>query len=289
MRMILEQALGTRLMAGLMFILGASWGSFLALIIYRLPLGQSIVLPRSFCDSCQRPLRVWHNIPIISWLGLRGRCAYCSSPIGLRPLVIEILCALCMLALYLKLGLGIALVEKFGLFFILLGLSYIDMDYFSLPYSLLFALFFWGALSSIIYSFYPDAYVPLKDNFGIFSSLIKPNENFSLSSRLWASLVALIFFSLVNVSLTFWFRKSGRLTSEQWAMGWGDPLLLSGIGLFVGLSHLALVIFLASFIGSICGIALMIGGQKNEDKEIPQGAVPFGPFLSLAAIYIYLF
>lgn len=276
-------------MAIFMAVLGACLGSFLALVIYRLPLEQSIVWPRSHCDTCKKQLLLWHNIPIISWLILRGRCGFCHAAIGLRSLVIELLCAMCMLALYLKLGLSIALFIKFSFFFILIGLSYIDIDYFSLPYSLLLALFFLGVLTNLIYFFNPELYVPLKDDFGLFSLLVfKPSAIFSLKSKLWAGFIALLFFSSLNLLMTWILRRSSRLSSEQWVMGWGDPLLASIIGLFVGLSHLALVIFLASFIGSICGIALK-WSKRSEDSDIPEGAVPFGPFLSIAAIYIYLF
>lgn len=271
-----------------MGILGSALGSFLALIIHRLPLGQSIVTPRSHCASCQRPLKIWHNIPIISWLLLCGRCGYCKAFIGLRPLFIEVLCGLCLSALYVKLGLSIALFDRFCFFFILVAILYIDMDYFWLPYSLLLSLFLLGILTSTIYYFYPQAYMPLNKSFGIFSALIfKPSVNFSLSSRLWAATLSGLFFALINVSVTFVLRKSARLLRTQWAMGWGDPLLVFGIGLTIGLSHMALVIFLASFIGSIFGLAKR--KEKSESDDIAQGAVPFGPFLAIAAIYIYLF
>lgn len=269
-----------------MFILGSCMGSFLALIIYRLPKDLSI-WPRSYCESCRAPIKAWHNIPIFSWIFLRAKCAYCSSPIKMRTFFIEILCGVCLLALYLKFGFSFGVLEKFGFFFILVAISYIDMDYFSIPYSLILALFLWGIISTTYYYFYPFHEV-INDNFGLFSVLVFPKAS-PFFDRLLGAFVAVVFFASLNVLISFILRASGRLKPGQWAMGWGDPLLASGIGLFVGLSHLALVIFLASFMGSICGLIFKILGKNKAMDDIPAGAVPFGPFLSMAAIYAYLF
>ncbi len=272
-------------------ILGACFGSFAALIISRWPRGISIVRPRSFCTSCNQRLKIWHNVPIISWLFLRGRCAYCRTSYGFRSLLIEAICALSLMAIYAKFGLSYMLFEKFIFVFILLCLAYIDLDTFCLPHSFLFAFLFLGALSSLIYYFLPHYWQP-HQGFSALSILILPHSAiFSLSDRLAGLLMGLVSFSLINIVATTILRKSKRLNAEQWAMGWGDPILLSGIGLFVGLSHLLLVIFLASAVGSIVGIIhkFRMAPESLNDNDVATGAIPYGPFLALASIYVYLF
>ncbi len=93
----------------------------------------------------------------------------------------------------------------------------------------------------------------------------------------------------MNLVATAIFRRTGRLTKAQWAMGWGDPILLLAIGLFVGMGHLMLVVFLASALGSVVGIFSRIFSRDGyHDDDIAHGALPFGPFLAIAAIYAYM-
>jgi leader peptidase (prepilin peptidase)/N-methyltransferase len=278
-------------MALSMTFLGACFGSFAGVIIYRIPEGLSIVLPQSFCSSCKLRLKPWHNIPIFSWLFLRGRCAYCQESLGIRHLIVEVLFALCLLALYIQAGLSLTLIEKFGFCFLLISLAYIDLDTYYLPLNLLFILCLWGLFFSFIYYFYPESFRPSSEPFSFLRNMVlKPFGAFSLSDRLYGALAGLLSFSLINVAASLFLRRSNRLSKEQWAMGWGDPLLLMAIGLFVGLSHLLVVIFVASFLGSVVGIVLKLSGRvAATSHEIAHDAVPFGPFLAIAAIYVYVF
>lgn len=269
---------------------GACLGSFAAVIIYRLQAGISIVVPRSFCVDCQNPLKIWHNIPIISWLLLRGRCSFCRNPIGLRPLIVELIFAVAMVALYAKYGLSIALVERVLLFFILVILSYIDMDSFSLPVSLLVTLCTVGFLSTAVYALSPTSYVPISQPNSWLAIMVFNNPvTYSVSDRLWGAGVLGGTLSAMNIIATLLFRASHRLTPTQWAMGWGDPVLAMGIGLFVGASHAVLLLFLASASGALMGIIYRLGQtSSSNDQDIAPGAIPYGPFLALAALYIYL-
>ncbi|HXW53541.1 MAG TPA: prepilin peptidase [Myxococcota bacterium] len=278
------------ILAVLMAFLGACFGSFASLIIYRLPREQSIVWPRSHCDSCQKPLLKRHNIPIFSWLILRGRCFFCRAPLGQRSLIIELIMGVCLLSLYLKMGLSIALVDKFSFFFLLVCLAYIDLDTFTLPLVILLSLMFLGLGFSLIYLAYPHLYVPLGKQIGVLKIMVfNETPKFSISDRIFGSGFGFLFLSAVNILATAIFRKMGRLSSAQWAMGWGDPLLVLALGLFVGLSHLILLLFLASLLGSLMGIASRPWSYDSGcGDEIAKGALPFGPFLALAAIYIYL-
>lgn len=275
-------------LAGFLTTLGACVGSFAALVIWRLPQGLSIVVPRSFCSHCLKPLLWWQNIPIWSWLILRGKCAFCKKSIGLRPLVIELIFAVLLLALYVKFGLSIALLERFGLVFLLVCLAYIDLDTYSFPVSLLIALMILGLASSAYYFIYPHAYVAPSPT--VFSMNFTLLQSYTLNNRWWGAVLGFLILTSINLIGTYGLRKSKRLTDEQWAMGFGDSFLAMAIGLFVGKSHILSVIFIASAFGTLGGLASrFLEKQKPAEPEIALGAIPFGPFLALAAIYIYLF
>ncbi len=194
-----------------------------------------------------------------------------------------------MIAIYMKFGFSFAALDKFIFVFILLLLAYIDLDTFCLPHSLLAMLFFWGFSSTSIYYFYPEWWHN-HQGLQIFSSLILPHTLFfSVKNHVLGMLFGFLSFFLVNVAATFFLRKSGRLSKEQWAMGFGDPLLLAALGLFVGLSHLLLIIFLGSFLGAIFGIVNKFQARESPASDIAEGAIPYGPFLAIAGIYVSLF
>lgn len=269
--------------------LGASFGSFAGVIISRFPQGQSIVWPRSYCDACKEKLHIWHNIPIVSWLLLRGKCYFCRRAIHPRSFMIELILAVCAIGLYLKFGLDFALVERFLFVFLLICLAYIDLDTFFLPYSLLLALFIVGILSTVWYGFYPAHYMGIGKPFFWLDFMVLPTSDV-LWDRIGGALLGAFVLIAINLVATYFFRRSKRLHSDQWAMGFGDAILIFAIGLFVGASHLILVLFLASATGSIFGILHRFFPILSDpvDEDIVLGALPFGPFLALAAIYVYL-
>lgn len=196
-----------------------------------------------------------------------------------------------MLALYLKFGLGIAFVERVIFVFFLICLLYIDLDTFSLPLCLLFALLLLGFITSMIYAMRPDSYVaPSQAHFFLEILIFKYDTIFSFRNRLWGVFWGFSVLALLNLFATMCLRKFGRLEKNQWAMGWGDPILAMAIGAFVGGSHIMLVLFLASALGSLLGIANRFFGSNEENlTDIAEGALPYGPFLALAAMYAYLF
>ncbi len=127
------------------FILGAVIGSFLNVVIYRIPLGKNIAFPASHCPQCHTPLKWWHNIPILSWVFLRGKCYFCHAPISKRYPIIELISGILFVIIYLKVGLVWQLPFVFASFASLLALSMIDFDHMAVPDSvnitaLLFAL-----------------------------------------------------------------------------------------------------------------------------------------------------
>src|SRR6185437_13840120 len=138
---------------------------------------------------------------------------------------------------------------------------------------------------SIIYYFKPVLfYSPMEPVALLKIMVIGAKKTFSLGDRLWGALIGGLFLSFINILATLIFRRTGRIENNQWAMGWGDPLLLMAVGLFAGLSHLVLVIFVASFLGSIVGIVHKLTAPMRAPEDVAAGALPYGPFLAIAAI-----
>ncbi|WP_052746073.1 prepilin peptidase [Sulfurovum lithotrophicum] len=129
----------TLTMAFLVFIFGAMIGSFLNVVIYRIPKGESIVFPSSKCQSCQTALKWWHNIPIFSWLFLKGKCYFCHEKISVQYPVVEFLTGVIFLMLYLKLGLVWYLPFVAASFAALFALVMIDFKYMAVPDNVNFA------------------------------------------------------------------------------------------------------------------------------------------------------
>ncbi|MDD3775870.1 MAG: prepilin peptidase [Sulfurovaceae bacterium] len=115
------------------FILGLAIGSFLNVVIYRIPLEKNIAFPASHCPKCHTPLKWWHNIPVLSWILLKGKCYFCQTPISKRYPIIELLSGMLFLVIYLKVGLTWYLPFVFASFASLLALSMIDLDHMAVP------------------------------------------------------------------------------------------------------------------------------------------------------------
>jgi hypothetical protein len=115
------------------FALGLCWGSFLNVCIYRLPLGKSVVAPRSACPHCGKMIPLYHNVPVLSWLILGGKCRNCKEPISPRYLVVELLTGVLFLSCYLHFGPTLATVKCAVLGFLLLGLIFADAETKLLP------------------------------------------------------------------------------------------------------------------------------------------------------------
>lgn len=125
--------------AVIVFIFGTMIGSFLNVVIYRIPKGESIVFPASKCQSCQTPLKWWHNIPLFSWLFLRGKCYFCKEKISAQYPMVELLTGIIFMALYFKLGLVWYLPFVAATFAALLALVMIDFEYMAVPDNINFA------------------------------------------------------------------------------------------------------------------------------------------------------
>jgi len=236
--------------AAAVILLGLFIGSFLNVCIYRIPRAESIIWPGSRCTACGTPIKPWDNIPLVSYLFLRGKCRQCSARIKPRYPLVEALSALLALALYARFGLGAVFLIYYLFACALIVITFIDLDFQIIPDRISLGgivvglvLVYWLPVT------YKDALIGLAVGAG----------------------------SLLLIIYGYYF-----LTKRQ-GMGGGDVKLLGMIGVFVGWQGVAFTIFTASLIGSVVGLA-WIAVQGKDMKA----AIPFGPFLSIGAL-IYLF
>lgn len=264
---------------------GALVGSFLNVVIARLPAGESIVHPGSRCPRCKSPIRPWHNVPILSWVLLRGRCRSCKAPISARYPLVELLTAFLFWACAVRFGptpaAGVAMLFAACMVVI----TFIDIDIWEIPDEI--------SLPGVVVG-----------------GLVRP---WVFDVPWWSGWVGA---ALGGLSLLF-VRWGYQLARGREGMGLGDVKLIAMIGAFVGAGGLLPTILVASFSGTIIGVfVLAFGGSEaeedgaeaaepvpsgpaettsaeggpeaseddEEDWEPPPNAVPFGPFLALGGL-----
>jgi leader peptidase (prepilin peptidase)/N-methyltransferase len=230
---------------------GLCIGSFLNVLIYRLPLGRSIVKPGSACPNCGARIRWYDNIPILSYLILRGKCRHCRSRISLRYPLVELVTGLLSLAIFLRYGVSWACLFYFIFVAALIAIIFIDFDHQIIP--------------DVIT--YPGIIA------GFISSLILPNITYR------DSLIGII----LGGGILYLIALGYLMLARREGMGGGDIKLLAMIGAFLGWQALPFTILSSAFLGSVVGIIAML--KTGKDTRM---AIPFGPFLSIGAI-LYLF
>ena len=235
--------------------LGAATGSFLNVAIYRLPRGESVVAPRSHCTRCERVIPWYDNIPVLSWFLLRGRCRGCGEPFSIRYPVVEAMTGVLLLALSVQLGWGIALGFAFYFACSLLVVTYIDLDHRIIPDRV--------TLPGI----------------GVALALALLNAWYAPPEYRWVALQSWAIGTLVGGGILWVVAWAYQLATGREGMGGGDIKLLAMIGAFLGWQGVLLSLLLASFIGSIIGVGIML--LRGADTRL---AIPFGPFLALGAL-----
>lgn len=233
------------------FILGAIFGSFANVVIYRLPRGLSIVKPRSFCPSCGRPIPWWGNIPILSYVFLAAQCAFCRAPISPRYFFVELFTAGLFLASYLSVGWGWELLFLLYLDFALVAIFFIDLEFRIIPD--------WFTLPGIALGM---AYAFLNPVVGWQNGLI-------------GLAVGGGGFLLLAYAGEFFFKKE--------SMGGGDVKMAAMLGAFLGWQKLLLVFFLASLAAVLTFLVIRL----FKPKSLADRLIPFGPFLVFAALVAY--
>jgi leader peptidase (prepilin peptidase) / N-methyltransferase len=229
------------------FLFGAVVGSFLNVCIYRIPESKSVVRPRSSCPKCGSPIRACDNIPILSWFILKGKCRDCREAISPRYVIVEALTGLLLVALYLHFGISLKLAATFIFGSALIVITFIDLDHQVIPDII--------TLPGIPICFLLAVLV-LKLNWldALLGMLIGGG-------------------ALYLISIGY------RLFTKREGMGMGDVKLLAMLGAFLGWKSLIFILFISSFTGSLIGITIIL--IKKGDLKY---AIPFGPFLSFAAI-----
>lgn len=235
------------------FAFGLIIGSFLNVVIYRLPRDISIVFPNSHCPKCGHKLKWYENIPIASYIALKGKCSKCKTPISLRYPVVELLTALSASFAYLKWGLSIDFVFSFVFLALAIAISFIDLDFKIIPDELNLI----GFLSGLIYS-------AIRTDFSIIDALLG-----SLIGAGFLFTIAYLYLKFRGIE----------------GLGMGDVKLLAFFGTYLGWFGSLFVIFFGSILGIIAGLILAYI-SKSEDKA--KFEIPFGPYLSIAGV-LYLF
>lgn len=227
-------------------------GSFLNVCIYRLPTSKSIAdPPRSICPSCNSPIRFYDNIPVLSYIWLKGRCRNCDAPISFRYPMVELMNGIVAMGLLFKFGLSLESLVYFVFISSLLVITFIDLDH------------------QII----PDIITLPGIPMGIVASFALPTISFKASAL-----------GLLIGGGSLWFVAwAYNLIARRDGMGGGDIKLLAMIGTIIGWKGVIFTIFASSVIGSCVGITMMLIKGKNM-----KFAIPFGPFLSIGAIaYVF--
>lgn len=229
------------------FIFGAVVGSFLNVCIHRIPSNESVAFPASHCPHCHTAIPPYDNIPILSYLLLRGRCRHCAVPISRRYPLVEMLGGIAAVAAVSAFGLSASALLVFAFLAALIVITFIDLDH------------------QII----PDA-ISIPGIFVGFAAAFLPGQ---------PSWIA----SLAGIALgggSLWAVAAGYewLTGRE-GMGGGDIKLLAMIGAFLGWKAIPVTLLLASLLGTVIGLALM--AARGRDTRM---AIPFGPFLAVGAV-----
>jgi leader peptidase (prepilin peptidase)/N-methyltransferase len=264
------------LIAAALFALGLCFGSFLNVCIYRLPRGKSVVAPRSACPHCGYPIPLYHNVPVLSWLILRGKCRACKQPISPRYLVIELLTGLLFLGCYAHFGLTLAMLKCVVLGYLLLGLVFTDAETKLLPDAMTLPGLALGIGFSLL--------VPVNDLASqIMPGLVSPAMRMSsdISWRIW-SLADSLLGAAVGASFLYGVAAIYLRARGVEGMGFGDVKLMALIGSFLGAKLTVLTIFAASLSGSLFGLStvLAIWVKRTRRNQARRASARISPAIS---------
>jgi leader peptidase (prepilin peptidase)/N-methyltransferase len=260
------------------FILGAAVGSFLNVVIHRVPNEQSIVFPNSACPKCGTPIKPYDNIPILSWLLLRGKCRSCGEPIAARYPAVELLTALLFVLVSWHTGLSPILPVYLAFVATMVALIFIDAGHMILPNVITYPLLAGALAIRIIFP------LVFGENYFI-DTQFAPATYLAGKPEWLVSLFSAVIGALVGGG-SLW------LVGEVWkrlrgvdAMGLGDVKMMLGVGALLGWRLAALSIFLGAFSGAVIGMIMI---AKEKDKNL-QTQIPFGVFLGTGSILSLLF
>ena len=239
------------------FVLGSIWGSFCNVCIYRLPDNDSVVTKRSFCRSCRNKIKWYDNIPLLSFIFLKGKCRSCKNKISSQYFLVELISAISFLLIYFLYGISITtlLLIILSIFFIII--FFIDLKHYIIPNELTFPLMLIG----FIKSFDPNL-----------NQTIFPNYINSLLGG---------FFGYAIIWLIIFFYKKVR---NKEGMGLGDAKLMAVVGFWFGWVSIPFTIFISSAVALVLVVPSLIKKTRNMSAQIP-----FGPYIIIGCIIYVTF
>ncbi|MCB1023774.1 MAG: prepilin peptidase, partial [Acidobacteria bacterium] len=261
------------------FLFGSIVGSFLNVVIHRVPLQKSIVFPNSACPKCEKNIQPYDNIPIFSWLILGGKCRNCKNPISIRYPAVEFLTGVLFLLTAWQIGLTAFLPVAFIFVAAMISLVFIDSEHMILPNVITYPLLILALLVRLIF---PIAF----GNAMYFSDLSHYPLTALYGQPIWlVSLAGALLGAMVGGG-SLW------LVGEIWkrlrgvdAMGLGDVKMMFGVGALLGWRLAFLSIFIGALTGAVAGVALIL---RQKDKDF-QAQIPFGIFLGIGSVIALLF
>ena len=243
------------LVTAIVFVFGSAIGSFLNVVVYRLPADLSVMWPPSRCPKCLNQLKPYENIPVFGWLWLRGRCNHCRSTISVRYPLVEAATGLLFLLIFWRFGAGVQTLGFWALFSWLLALSLIDWDTMTLPDSLTRSGLVAGLVFQMAKGWWPT-----------FSPI--DSVHYLVLEGIAGAVVGLWLFDAIGLAGTIGFRQD--------AMGAGDSKLAALMGAWLGWKYLLIAGFIACLAGAFAGGGAIALGLLERRKPMP-----FGPFLAL--------
>jgi leader peptidase (prepilin peptidase)/N-methyltransferase len=291
------------LYASAIFIMGLAFGSFLNVCIYRLPLGLAVSTPRSACPKCKKLIAFYDNVPVLSWMILRGRCRNCKTRISPRYWLIELLTGALFLACYWHFGLTLATLKYCSFGFLLLGLIFTDAETKLLPDKLTLPGLSLGLIFSLL--------VPVND---LASQFLPGLVNLPFSGDISTRLLSLLD-SLLGTAVGASFIYGVSAIYLRWrgmeGMGFGDVKLMAMVGAFLGIKLTVFTIFTASIAGSVFGLMTVVTvwlkrthrfmkrlanaqaarrrGWQSAQMVYRHYQMPFGVFLGSMALVAFFF
>jgi len=256
------------------FFLGSCIGSFLNVVVYRIPAGQSILYPPSRCPQCGHPLAPYDNIPVLGWLSLGGRCRYCKTSIAIRYPLVEAFTGFLFTLILWRVGLSGLTLGYWCLVSWVLALALIDWDTLTLPDSLTRSGLVAGLVFQITWGFWQT---------GHWSGALRSGWE-----SVQGAVVGLWTFEILALVATIVLRRP--------AMGRGDIKLAAMIGAWLGWAQVFVCLFIASLLGSVVVGSVVLGRWALSKAQAQRGSnsrvtfrgesphIPFGPFLAMATL-----
>ncbi len=268
----------------LIFFIGLCFGSFMNVIIYRLPREKSIVFPPSSCPKCSNKLKFYDNIPLISYILLKGKCRYCKTKIPLQYPIVELITGFFVVFAYYKFGVTLLFFKYSVFIFLLLAAAF--TDYFTaideenfecgiIPDEITIGGMIVGVLFAFALSY---KLIPL-----LYKFILNSNLDFTAILKIISTPPIYNIIGVLTGFLILWLPAFiFQIITKKEGMGGGDIKLFMMIGAFLGWKPLFFILFVSSLVGTLVGIPMIVF-KKNKEYMIP-----YGPFISIATI-LYIF